>query len=150
MLVLDRSGRIDATVAYYADATLESLGLPHGWAGFRTLAVHPRARGQGFGRQLVDRCIDNARRDGTTAVGIHSAAFMERACGMYERVGFVRCPKYDIFALSILGSTGSLGDELVFAYQLPLTGTRLPNREQRRADIRPAFQVCELGRSDGR
>ena len=30
-----------------------------------------------FGRRLFDRCINNAGRDGATAVGIHSAAFME-------------------------------------------------------------------------
>ncbi|MEQ1956247.1 GNAT family N-acetyltransferase [Mesorhizobium sp. CN2-181] len=120
VLVLDHNGRIVATVTYYADATLEGLGWPHGFAGFRTLAVHPQARSHGFGRRLVDRCIDNARRDGAKAVGIHSAAFMERACGMYERAGFVRCPQYDIYASSILGFDRSLGDELVIAYQLPL------------------------------
>ena len=120
VLVLDHNGRIVATVTYYADATLEGLGLPHGWAGFRTLAVHPQARSRGFGRRLVGRCIDNARRDGAKAVGIHSAASMERACGMYERADFVRCPKYDIYASSILGVDRTLGDELVIAYQLPL------------------------------
>jgi predicted N-acetyltransferase YhbS len=82
VLVLDHNGRIVATVTYHADATLEGLGLPYGWAGFRTLAVHPRARSRGFGRRLVERCIDNARRDSAKAGGIHSAAFMERACGI--------------------------------------------------------------------
>ena len=69
---------------------------------------------------------------------------------MYERVGFVRCPKYDIYASSILGFDRSLGDELVIAYQLPLTRTRLANRTQRGADIRLAFEAGELGRHDGR
>jgi ribosomal protein S18 acetylase RimI-like enzyme len=110
--------------------------------------VHPRARGQGFGRRLVYRCVDNARRVGAAAVGTHSAASMERACGMYERVGFVRCPKYDIY--SVLGFDRSLGDEMVIAYVLPLTGTRLANREQRSADIRLAFEACELRRHDRR
>jgi hypothetical protein len=73
-----------------------------------------------LGRRLVQRCIDNARSDGAKAVGIHSAAFLERACGMYERADFVRCPKYDISASSILGFNRSLGDELVIAYELPL------------------------------
>ena len=40
---------------------------------------------------------------------------------MYERAGFVRCPKYDIDASSILGFDRALGDELVIAYELPLT-----------------------------
>jgi hypothetical protein len=73
----------------------------------------------GFGRRLVDRCIDNARPAGAKAVGFHSAAFMERACGMSESSGFARCPQYDIYVSSILGFDRSLGDELVIAYQLP-------------------------------
>lgn len=56
---------------------------------------------------------------------------------MYERVGFVRCPKFDIYASSILGFDRSLGDEMVIAYMLPLTRTL-------------AFEACELGRHGGR
>jgi GNAT superfamily N-acetyltransferase len=119
VLVLGYDGRIVATVTYYADASLEGLGLPHGWAGFRTLAVHPKARSRGFGRCLVDRCIDNARRGGAKAVGIHSAAFMNGHAAFMSAPASCDAPN-TIYASSILCFDRSLSDELVIAYQLPL------------------------------
>ena len=117
---MDYNGRIAATVTYYADAAQEGLGLPGGWSGFRTLAVHPLARGLGFGRRLMDLCIERACRGGALSMGIHTAAFMERACGMYERAGFVRC----LQASGVLGFDPALGDVLVTAYELPLPAGR--------------------------
>src|SRR5262245_3628424 len=117
---MDLGGRIEATVTDCADASEEGLGWSCDWAGFRTLSVHPRARGLGFGRRLLARCIENARRDDALAVGIHTAAFMERACGMCERAGFVRCPKHDFHASTLLGFDRSLGDQRVIAYKLAL------------------------------
>ncbi|TIV44665.1 MAG: GNAT family N-acetyltransferase, partial [Mesorhizobium sp.] len=40
------------------------LGLPHGWAGDPTLAAHPEMRGRGFGRLLLNRCLEAASRRG--------------------------------------------------------------------------------------
>ncbi|RWB34707.1 MAG: GNAT family N-acetyltransferase [Mesorhizobium sp.] len=42
----------------------QGLGLPHGWAGDPTLAAHPEMRGRGFGRLLLNRCLEAASRRG--------------------------------------------------------------------------------------
>src|SRR3712207_3815033 len=49
LLVCEIGGRIAGSVMFYADASLEGLGLPREWAGFRKLAVHPECRGHGVG-----------------------------------------------------------------------------------------------------
>lgn len=49
IMVLESAGKIVGSVVYYPKAADEGLGLPAGWAGIRTLAVHPSARGHGFG-----------------------------------------------------------------------------------------------------
>ena len=82
---LDCEGHIAGTVTYYADAAREDLGLPQGWAGFRTLAVHPSARNFGFGRLLTDWCLrghpDVARHIDVVArqLGIARGMVMEQA-----------------------------------------------------------------------
>jgi predicted N-acetyltransferase YhbS len=121
VLVTERDGRIAGTVTFYGDASREGLGLPQNWAGFRTLAVNPAARGHGLGRLLTDRCVEKARMCGARAVGIHTAAFMKVACGLYERSGFRRCPEYDLLASDILGLDKASGDVPVIAYQLDLS-----------------------------
>ena len=50
VLVAEIDGRIAGTVTFFADASSEGMGLPEGWAGVRTLAVHPAARGRGIAR----------------------------------------------------------------------------------------------------
>lgn len=121
VLVLESKACIVDTVTYHADAAREGLGLPPGWAGFRTLAVHPRARNRDFGRRLVTHCIDMAHQEGTPVVGIHTAAFMTAACDIYERAGFQRCPEYDLWASDVFGFDPALGDEHVIAYRLLLS-----------------------------
>jgi GNAT superfamily N-acetyltransferase len=120
VLVADLDGRIAGSVLFYADASSEGLGLPQGWAGFRKLAVHPEARGLGLGRELVGSCVDLARRLGAPTVGIHTTFFMKAACGIYEQMGFRRCPQYDVRAADILGLDAGVGEVKVIAYRLDL------------------------------
>ena len=120
VLVAELNGRIAGTITFYADASSEGLGLPKGWAGFRRLAVHPQLRGHGAGRALTQRCIDAAHALAAPTVGVHTAAFMTAARGIYERLGFRRCPEYDLGAAAILGLEASGGDVSVIAYRLDL------------------------------
>ncbi|HET9242967.1 MAG TPA: GNAT family N-acetyltransferase [Gaiella sp.] len=93
------AGRIVGSVVFYDDVTLEGWSnLPAGWAGFRALVVDPEARGAGIGRGLVERCLARARETGARVVGIHSAEVLSDAVRLYERLGFVRCPEYDLSA----------------------------------------------------
>ena len=124
VMVVESAGCIAGTVSYYADAGREGLGLPPGWAGFRTLAVHPSLRDRGLGRMLAEWCVETARRQGAPTIGIHTAAFMRAACGLYERMGFQRCPQYDLQASKIFDFDTTLGDELVMACSLPLSEWR--------------------------
>jgi len=130
VLVVKIDGRIAGTVTYFADASREGLGLPGDWAGFRTLAVHPSARGRGLGRRLIDRCLYEARRYGVATLGIHTAAFMTAACRLYDRAGFRRCDAYDLRASDIFGVNASAGDVAVIAHRLDLvtSAARHPTR----------------------
>jgi predicted N-acetyltransferase YhbS len=120
MLVAERGGRIVGTVAFYGDASTEGLGLPKEWAGFRRLAVHPAVRGHGIGQALTRACIDAARKRGAPALGIHTSSFMQAACRIYEDVGFLRCPEYDLRAVDILGLDEDAGEVAVIAYKLEM------------------------------
>jgi GNAT superfamily N-acetyltransferase len=115
-----RGESIVGTVAFYPDVVLEGWSnLPAGWAGFRALVVDPRARGAGIGRALVDRCLDRARELGRPTLGIHTVALLGDAMRLYERLGFTRCPEFDLRAADVFQSDA--GDDLTglaFRYDL--------------------------------
>jgi len=74
-------------------------------AGFRLLAVDPRARGMGVGRALTEACIARARAQGVGQVILHTTRAMQVAWEMYERMGFERSPDLDFQqeALEVFG-----------------------------------------------
>lgn len=97
--------RIVGSVAFYRDVALEGWStLPAGWTGFRALVVHPGARGRGVGRSLVERCLDRSRELGATTLGIHTIALLADAVRLYERLGFVRCPEFDLRVKDVFGA----------------------------------------------
>jgi ribosomal protein S18 acetylase RimI-like enzyme len=91
------SGEMLACVTYVAPNTspVSKQGLPLKWAVIRLLAVDPGERGLGLGRRLTQECINRARVDGASVVGLHTVVEMGIAQGLYERMGFVRDPRYD-------------------------------------------------------
>jgi len=143
VLVAVRDGRIAGTVTFYADAGLEHFGLPHGWAGFRTLAVHPAAQGQGVGSQLVQSCLAMARPVATT-VGIHTGAFMRSALSIYRRLGFVRAPAFDFPISRVFGHDPRDGEVQVLAYRLDLAAG--PARRTNPGEGRYGDGPAEYGR----
>jgi GNAT superfamily N-acetyltransferase len=66
--------------------------------------VHPDARGSGAGRRLVEHCLQRAREVGAPALGIHTIELLDDAVRLYERVGFVRCPEFDMPAADVFPS----------------------------------------------
>jgi GNAT superfamily N-acetyltransferase len=120
LLVGELDGRIAGTVTFYADASAEGMGLPKDWAGFRRLAVHPAMRGRGVGRALTERCVDAARSLAAPTVGVHTAPFMTAARSIYDRMGFRRCPEYDLRASEVLGLEAAADEVAVIAYRLDL------------------------------
>jgi GNAT superfamily N-acetyltransferase len=115
-----REGRIIGSVAFYPDVVLEGWSnLPAGWAGFRALVVHPCARGAGIGRALVERCLERGRQTGGPTLGIHTIALLSDAVRLYERLGFSRCPEFDLRAADVFEAAGT-GDMRVLAFRYDL------------------------------
>ncbi|WKA59507.1 GNAT family N-acetyltransferase [Planococcus shenhongbingii] len=77
------------TKAYEWDS--QTLEYPE----IRMLAVDASFRGNGIGKALVQHCIKQAKEDGSTFVGLHTANFMENAMRLYEKLGFRRIPALD-------------------------------------------------------
>ncbi len=98
LIVAELDGRLTGTVTLYLDASRSSMeGWPAGWAGIRLLAVHPVYRRHGIGRALMEECIHRCRNHGITSTGLHTTKMMDVACRMYERMGFVRAPEFDVY-----------------------------------------------------
>jgi GNAT superfamily N-acetyltransferase len=94
----------EATGKVVAAVTLTFSGQPYseiameGELEFRMLAVDPAHQGGGVGRVVVRAIIEHARQlPGIEAISITSATFMERAHGLYRRLGFRRVPDRDRF-----------------------------------------------------
>ena len=112
VLVAEHDGRIVGTIAFYPDVRLEGWSnLPAGWAGFRALAVAPRRRGTGIGQALVRRCIQRTREIGAETLGIHTISLLTDAVRLYQRLGFVRCPEFDMRAADVFTSDNA--DDMV-------------------------------------
>ena len=123
LIIATECDRILGAVTYFPDAGDDThAGWPRGWAVIRLLAVHPEARGRGIGRALTEECTRRARDAGARAVGLHTTVFMAVARAMYERMGFVRVPRFDFTPMPGV---------LVMAYQLTLA-RRGGSREKRR------------------
>jgi GNAT superfamily N-acetyltransferase len=109
--VAEHNGRVVGSVAFYPDVVREGWSnLPAGWAGFRALVVDPDVRGAGIGRALVDRCVERARELRRPTLGIHTVALLTDAVRLYERVGFRRCPEFDLRAVDVF--VAKAGDDL--------------------------------------
>jgi len=112
VLVAEHDQRIVGTIAFYPDVRLEGWSnFPAGWAGFRALAVAPRTRGTGIGQALVRRCIQRTREIGAETLGIHTISLLTDAVRLYQRLGFVRCPEFDLRAADVFTSDNA--DDMV-------------------------------------
>ncbi|MEQ9169156.1 MAG: GNAT family N-acetyltransferase [Fulvivirga sp.] len=70
-------------------------------AGFRFLAVDPKARGLGVGKALSMYCIELAKSTGQEKLIIHSTKAMAVAWEMYLKIGFKRADYLDFEGNSI-------------------------------------------------
>jgi GNAT superfamily N-acetyltransferase len=93
VLVAVADGRLVGTARLFA-AGRAPLPLPPDWAWVRAVAVHPSARGTGAGRALMAHC--EAHAGDATALALHTMDFMPAAIRLYERLGYVRAPRWDI------------------------------------------------------
>ncbi len=90
---------IDGVVIYFGDMQYygsESIASKEkNAAGFRLLAVSPKARGLGLGKLLSQTCIALAKIEKHKQLIIHSTHAMKIAWKMYENMGFKRSKDLD-------------------------------------------------------
>ena len=60
------------------------------WSYLRMVGVHKDYSGKGIGRQLIEICIDYARKTGEKAIALHTSEFMDSARHIYESMDFCR------------------------------------------------------------
>lgn len=88
--VLEDEAGIQACVAYFSPHMTPHKYFPEDWAYLRFLAVHPRARGKGYARPLMEWCIQQAEKDGAEALGLHTSQQAGYGYRLYERMGWVK------------------------------------------------------------
>jgi ribosomal protein S18 acetylase RimI-like enzyme len=95
----DAAGALVGGVVYFGDMAQYGSGgratQERDAAGLRLLAVDPAFRGAGAGHALAEACIALARAQGVAQVILHTTKAMQRAWGLYERLGFVRSADLD-------------------------------------------------------
>lgn len=95
----DDDGELLGAVTYYAAGTGGGYDAswPREWAGFRLLAVPPRARGRRIGHALTQACIARAASEGAEVLALGTTDMMKTARAMYERMGFEPSPEHDYY-----------------------------------------------------
>jgi ribosomal protein S18 acetylase RimI-like enzyme len=112
VLVAVAGGCIVGTATVELDRTIDGIGgLPPGQASLRLLAVDPGARGRGVGRQLVEACVQVARRAGKEILTLHTTEQMVAAQRLYRTLGFRR---------DLPGDVELHPDLVLRAFRLPL------------------------------
>ena len=65
-----------------------SAGLPDGTCELVKMYLRPEARGKGLGRQLINKCLETAKRAGYRQVYLETMPELAKAVKTYERFGF--------------------------------------------------------------
>ena len=61
-----------------------------GFGEVKRMFVRPEFRGRGYGKAILDRLAEHARRNGITILRLETGIHQVEAIGLYERVGFRR------------------------------------------------------------
>ena len=89
MVVRGRSGLL-GSVAYCPPGQADPHIFSPAMAAVLLLAVHPDARGQGVGRELMSACVERARADGAPCISLFTSELMQEAQRLYRHLGFVK------------------------------------------------------------
>lgn len=63
-------------------------GLPQNTAELVKIYTLPEVRGKGYGKQLINKCLDFARQTGYKHIYLESMEELSKAVGLYEKIGF--------------------------------------------------------------
>ncbi len=91
IVVAERDGQIVGSVTLFR----RWRGAQEGTLALRLLAVPPEQRGTGVGRQLLEWCVEEGRRDGKRRVVLTVMPEMDAMRDLTERMGFTRVPELD-------------------------------------------------------
>ena len=97
-IVAEMDGEIAGSVVLFAPKMDSYKGLLEDepdYPELRMLAVSASARGRGIASALISECIQRTKAKGFTAMGLHTADFMEDAIKLYGHLGFERLPQFD-------------------------------------------------------
>ena len=101
LVAVDGKGELTGGVVYFGDMSQYGSGgvatSVVNASGIRLLGVDPAFRSMGTGKALTLACIGLAREEGHSQVVLHTTKAMQRAWGLYERLGFVRSEDLDFF-----------------------------------------------------
>jgi len=88
LIVAEDQGVPVGAVAFVPPLASPGGHFPKDWAAFRMLIVDPKARGKGIGKQLTLECIQRARDQNGSTIGLHTSPVMAVALAMYLKLGF--------------------------------------------------------------
>lgn len=97
-MVAEIDGEIVGSVALFSPEIKAYEGLMNDeleYPELRMLAISPQARGKGVATALINECIQRSKAKGFSAMGLHTADFMENAIKLYGHLGFERLPQFD-------------------------------------------------------
>ena len=72
-------------------------------AEIKRMYVHPRVRGQGIGRAILERLLADARTIGYQVARLETLIFMREAHALYRSMGFQDIPIFDHSEVSLSG-----------------------------------------------
>jgi putative acetyltransferase len=67
-------------------------GLPQGYAELVKFYLSAEYRGKGIGKQLIEKCFDNAKQFGYSTIYIESFPNFAQAVHLYNKLGFKQIP----------------------------------------------------------
>ncbi|MFN8211747.1 MAG: GNAT family N-acetyltransferase [Bacteroidales bacterium] len=88
LLVAETDGIIDGCCGIYP-----THGLDKDCAELVKFYLRKESRGKGVGRELMNRCLDEAGKMGYKKIYLESLPEFDRAVTMYEKLGFKRLDK---------------------------------------------------------
>ncbi len=86
-------------------------GLPNGWCELVKLYLMPEARRKGYGKMLIEKCIESATSFGYEQMYLETMPELSKARGLYEKCGFT-------YLDGPMGNSGHFGCDLWMVKEL--------------------------------
>ena len=98
--ILESDGKVVGGAGVYP-----TEGLPNGCCELVKLYIAPEMRGKGYGKQLIEKCVDSANEFGYEQMYLETMPELKNALSLYEACGFKQLE-------APLGNSGHFGCDL--------------------------------------